>query len=58
MDYNSRKNMIDKDFKDLETNRSLSVVKKCEFLKINRSVVYYTPKTVAFKYDENLIQGF
>ena len=49
MDYHSRKNMIDKDFWDLETDRGLSVVKQCEILQINRSVVYYTPKTVAFK---------
>lgn len=45
--------MIDKDYKDSETNRSFSVVKQCEILELNRSVVYYTPKTVAFKYDDN-----
>lgn len=57
MDYNSRKNMIDKDFKDLETNKGLSVVKQCEFLELNRSVVYYTPKTVAFSYDKKLMNA-
>ncbi|HRY57038.1 MAG TPA: IS3 family transposase [Patescibacteria group bacterium] len=49
--------MVDKNFWDLETNRGLSVVQQCEFLEINRSIVYYTPKTVAFKYDEDLIKA-
>lgn len=57
MDYHSRKNMVDKNFWDLETNRGLSVLQQCEFLEINRSVVYYMPKTVAFRYDDNLIKA-
>ena len=57
MDYHSRKSMINKEFKDIETNGSLSVVKQCEFLEINRSGIYYTPKTVAFKYDGKLIKA-
>jgi putative transposase len=43
--------MIDKE------NKDLSVVKQCEILEINRSTVYYTPKTVKFKYDEKLIEA-
>jgi putative transposase len=38
-------------------NKDLSVVKQCKILELNRSSVYYTAKTPAFKYDEKLIKA-
>jgi putative transposase len=43
--------MIDKE------NKDLSIVKQCEILEISRSVVYYTPKSAGFRYDEKLIEA-
>ena len=57
LDYHCRKSMIDKDYKDIKTSRSFFVVKQCEILELNRSVIYYTPKTVKFKYDKKLIKA-
>ncbi len=57
MDYHSRKSMIDKKYKDLETNRGLSVVKQCEILQIHRSFVYYTSKPYDSKNNEALIKA-
>ena len=49
--------MIDKEYKDLETNKGFSVVKQCKILQISRSVAYYTPTSENFRYDENLIKA-
>ena len=49
--------MIDKNYRDIETDKKLSVVKQCELLKLNRSVVYYMPNPFAFKHDGELIKA-
>lgn len=42
--------MIDKE------NKDISVVKQCELLQINRSIVYYTPITATFGHNDKLIK--
>jgi putative transposase len=51
MDYHSRKNMVDR------ASEELSVVKQCEILQLNRSIVYYTPTTSASRNNEALIKA-
>ena len=51
MEYQSRKNMIDKEYKEL------SVVKQSEILQISRSSVYYTAKPLSSRYDQKLVNA-